>query len=322
MRSLSKTDRRRILLPILLPLVLGLVCRLAEGLLPEETVWGSAASALLLSAPRWCMLLYPIIGLLLLLQGRRRFGVVLGLCGGALAGLPLSQGQETGQHLVFANVQAYSGESEALEQALAALQADVVITVERRADQVAGMVRVADNFDEDLPKPSHGAAVFCRDPEACEAVVTPEFGAESCGMPIALLRLGASLCVVGVHVPPPVPVCATGVRPYVREIHSHIREGRIIGDWGPCRTGDPVLAAGDFNAVPGSWALRTLAEAGLERDWDIRGVWGSTWPAGGGWPDFPVLRLDHVLTGEVEVHRLQLSDLPGADHKALELWVD
>jgi endonuclease/exonuclease/phosphatase (EEP) superfamily protein YafD len=184
------------------------------------------------------------------------------------------------------------------------------------------MERVADNFDEDLPKPSHGAAVFCRDPGACEALISPEFGAESCGMPMALLRLKASLCVVGVHVPPPVPVCATGVRPYVREIHSHIRDGRIVENWGPCRAGDPVLVAGDFNAVPGSWTLRTLADAGLEAGWDLRGVWGSTWPAGGGWPDFPVLRLDHALSGEVEVHSLGLRNLPGADHKALELWVD
>ena len=140
-------------------------------------------------------------------------------------------------------------------------------------------------------------------------------------MPLGLLRVEEELCVVGIHVPPPVPFCATGRGPYIEWVARKLQEGRLLEHLGPCRRGDPVIAIGDFNATQGSRTLRSFTRRGFRDPQRYRGIYASSWPAGGGWPNFPVFRLDHVLVGDVEVDAVQQFRLPKADHKALRVWV-
>ncbi len=306
---------------VLLPPLLGLLCTGLALTMPEDRVWPHAAQAVLLSLPRWLLLLWPLGALGLVF--RDRIYVVpglLALAGLGLAGVPSWPVTGPGRVLVSANVQAFAEGGDGLEEALGALEADVLFTLERRAHAVEGMVRVADNYARPLDRDSHGTAVFCRVGLPCEALVTEEFGSRSSVMPLALLRLDG-VCMMGVHGPPPAPLDATGLMPYVRRIADALSEGRMARDWGPCQEGDPALVVGDLNAVPGSRAHQLLQGRGLTDHLQSQGVWASTWPAGGGWPNLPVLRLDHLLAGQVQVEGVETLRIPGSDHKALRALV-
>jgi hypothetical protein len=205
-----------------------------------------------------------------------------------------------------------------MELALAAMKADVLITLEKRGEHVAGMRRVADNFDDDLPRPSHGTALFCREGIDCEGQVTGEFGVPACGMPIGLLRVDQSVCVVALHLPPPVGRCKDGRGPYISEVYGHLQDGGLAADWGPCRKTDSVLLIGDLNTVSGGRVHRGLVGLGFADPQRWQGIHAVSWPAGGGWPNLPLLRLDHLLTGAgVEVGNVGYEALPDSDHKAL-----
>jgi endonuclease/exonuclease/phosphatase (EEP) superfamily protein YafD len=289
--------------------------------IPATHFAGSLLNACLLSSVHWSFLLWVGAGGVLFFRFKRRwFGLGLSAAGLFGLGSPFAPAG-TGLLIVSANVQAYAENAEALEARLSDEMADVVLTVERRAEQLRGMVRVGDNYSTNLAKPSHGLAYFCREGLDCEAWVSPPIGEGTCGMPIGLLRLQSKTCVVGVHVPPPVPGCAEGIQPYVQWMTDRIASGRISRDEGPCHQGDPVLVMGDFNAPPGSRITHKMLNQGLRDAQAGRGIYASTWPAGGGWPNFPVFRLDHVFEGALEVTGVQQFSLPQSDHQALRIWI-
>ena len=303
-----------------LPLLLFILGPLLVVVLPHEQVFSAILVAVVLSGWRWAMVFWVFVGFWMGYR-HRRLGlsgllVVLGFLG---MGWPFS-GAGEGYLIVSANVQAYASGQEQLEKRLAQERADVVLAIEKRAEEIDGMLRVVDNFDRDLPKPSHGMAFFCREGLECAGWVSPEIGVDGCSMPVALLRLEQKMCVVGVHVPPPVPICATGVRPYISWLAERIEDGRMTQDEGPCERGDPVLAIGDFNATPGSWAVNRMLAQGLRDPLRHRGIYAATWPAGGGWPNLPFFRLDHVFPGALKVTGVQTFRLPQSDHKALRVW--
>lgn len=93
-------------------------------------------------------------------------------------------------------------------------------------------------------------------------------------------------------------------------------------DWEVCRKGDPVLLMGDMNAVPHSWAYRTLLKSGLEDQRAGTGVWGGSWPMGGGFVPFPFFRLDHVFSSGVELGGVLPVTLPDSDHIGLRVWLE
>ena len=305
--------------------VIPLLCMLLSVLLasacPEQLVWSSAARAVLLTLPRWLVLLWVPWGLWAA-WNRSAAGLPVAAVAVVASGWPTFPDTD-GQGLTFivANVQAYADEPEVLEEALVGLKPDVMIAVEKRVRKLKGMDRVAHNYDRDLPRPSHGSAVFCRKGMLCSAEVTGEIGPEGCSMPLTLVRVEAQLCVVGLHAPPPAPICGEGLQPYVDYVADHIEDGRVSQPFGPCLPEDPVLVAGDLNHVPGSRAWRTLIDTGLEDQLTWHGIWAASWPNGGGWPKLPFFRLDQVLAGPVEVGPVDLITLPGADHKALRFRV-
>ncbi|MDG1479980.1 MAG: hypothetical protein P8R54_10325 [Myxococcota bacterium] len=305
-----------------LPAALSLVAVGLAVLLPEQTVWGYALAALLLSAPVWLMAAWPPWSLLVAWRtGERLVPGVCAVLGLLLMGQPLPAPEPgEGFLVVSANVNAFTGAPAAVEDALAQLGADVVLTYERRGAEIAGMVRVADDFDAQLARASHHAAAFCRLDTDCAGTVSAQLGSPTMAMPIVHVRLGGQLCVIGVHAPPPYPRDATGMTPYIAHLAAMIHAGRMRGDHGPCRDGDAAVLMGDMNAVPGSSPIRAMPLLGLTDALAGTGVFGASWPGGGDWPDLPVLRLDHAFVGAATVTGLHQVALPGSDHRALVGW--
>lgn len=300
--------------------------------LPEQSVYGQIAMSSLLSAVPWLMGLWVPWSLAAAVLSRRWvLPLVCGLLGIFGVGRPLSWVVEAGPAppgawtLLVANVNSFPPEgtdTAVLADQLAAVGAQVVVVIERRPEALPGYVRVADNFDAPMERISHASAVFCREGLACEAEVTEEFGSPSMTMPLALVDLGGAACLMGLHGPPPVPYDPTGLAPHVDRIARAFEDGRLMADWGPCAAGQQALVVGDLNQVPGSRAWRALVRRGLVDALAGVGVFGVSWPAGGGWPDAPFFRLDHVLHGpELRVGGVEQHRLDGADHLAQSLWV-
>ena len=303
---------------VLLPLILEVVLRLVAELFPSDEVWGHMGHSIGLSAWPWLCLLAPLWALV----ARWRAGVWtwamwLAVAVLPLAGIPLEGDDGVGQPIFVANVNAYIPGRAALAQAMADLEADVVIQVEARVKEIPSMDSVAHNFDEQVSRPSHYSAVFCRPGVVCDSIITEEFGAEDMVMPLAMVRLDGGVCLMGTHGPPPVPFNIAGLMPYMQRIADSIDNGRMAIDWGPCRANDPVIVAGDMNAVPGSWATRLFEGKGLSDPLAWRGVFATTWPSGGDWINLPLMQLDHVWVGAVEVGNVRTVRLPGSDHQGL-----
>lgn len=333
MADMSDSVRVRIVSGLLLasPGLVALACGPLVHMLPEDTVLAQALSAILSAAPPWLALAWipwSIVGAWRTgLWGPGLACAILGLVfmGRPVASLPQDLGRpDDAVAVLVVNVNAFSDDPDvsALESHIAAQAADVVVVIELRGDQVPGMRRVADNFDTRLSKVSHGTAVFCRDGFACEAEVTPEFGSKTSHMPVALVRVGEGLCLLGAHAPPPVPLNPTGLRPYMEAVAGHIEGGRLVADWGPCHAQDAVVLTGDLNSVRGMPVISLVQSRGMRDALRGGGVFAASWPAGGGWPNLPFFPLDHLLVGEARVSNVRQVRVPGSDHIGLRfrLW--
>ncbi len=118
---------------------------------------------------------------------------------------------------------------------------------------------------------------------------------------------GRPLRVFGLHAPRP------------RSPDSMGRRDRLFGelrDWVAEREVATVLA-GDFNATPWTPALAQLIDgAGLERAKPASG-WYASWPGVLGDLGIPI---DHLLhDARVRVESLRAFDLPGSDHRGIEV---
>ena len=133
-----------------------------------------------------------------------------------------------------------------------------------------------------------------------------------------------NICLVGVHAPPQVPIDASGMKPYIRELISFIDKGKAVQDWKVCKTGDSILLMGDLNAVPYSWAYEQIRHRGLIDPLVLSGLFGHTWPNGGGFVKFPLFRLDHILMDPelknvVEIQKFV--SIPHSDHLGLRVRI-
>ncbi len=306
------------------PIMLGLGCWALAPALPVGVVWAQAAAALMWSAPPVCALVQALWALGLAAR-RRAAGPLVGLCALPLVGAPWAVGAPApagALRVAVLNVNAFSPVGPAGVQAqIAALELDVLVLVEHRLEAVPGLVRVAGNLDQPLPRPSYGTTVWCRG--ACAAWVSPLIGSDRQRMPLAVVALPAvGACLLGVHAPPPAPLDASGIEPYTRWLAAFIEDGRLVRALGPCPAGAGVVVAGDLNHVPGSDPHRRLVGRGLRDLLWGRGLFAASWPAGGGFPALPVLRLDHVLVGAVGAAPPLRVDLEGSDHRGfvVELW--
>ncbi len=295
-----------------------LVLRVAGELVPSDQTWGHVVHSIFLMSPRWLALLTPLVCLRVAWgSGKRLVPILVATLALPLAGIPPYDGGKPGVRILVANVNAYTGQTEGLGAAVAQLKPDVFVQVEARARSIPGMRALDHNFDRPKARPSHATAIFCRPELSCEAMVTEEVGSPSQTMPIGLVRVADTFCMIALHGPPPVPLNPTGLQPYMDLVADHIEEGRMARPWGPCRTGDPAVVAGDMNAVPGSWAIRTLGKSGLKDLMMPMGLFAISWPVGGDTLYFPTLQLDHIFAGPISVDGVGLVTLPGADHRGV-----
>jgi hypothetical protein len=201
-----------------------------------------------------------------------------------------------------------------LDEALAQMGADVLITIEERGHQVPGLTLYA--RWQDQAKGSDDLAVWCRD--ACEVQIVGPFGSGEDRLPVATVAIG-DVCVLGLHIPPPQTGGVAAQAGYVDALEAVLEPGgrSLAVDFGACKRGQSPLWVGDFNAGVGSALYRRVAALGLRDGLAWPKVLSPSWPAGGGWPGVPVLRLDHVFVAEGLVVEANVRRLPNSDHRAV-----
>ena len=266
------------------------LCWLIGWLMPADTVWTYGVQAVLLSSWPWWMLIWACLWGGAALRWGWRWG--LGLLCLLFCGLPpLGPTVDTHSGLVVANVNAFTGHEQQLEQAASGWNADVVVLIEKRIEQIPMMNRSADDFNEVVPRPFITCHLLSKGAE-CDAHVSSQIGSPTMAMSYGLLRY-QNHCWVFIHAPPPIPHDTTGMAPYLEELESHVHEGLVQDSWAVCQSGDPVIMVGDLNAVPYSEPYEHILRFGLSDLQALSGLWRLSWPAGGGWINFPLFRLDH-----------------------------
>ena len=292
--------------------------------MPWEHPWLYPIHTILLVQPLWMACIWPVWTWVVV--RRLQSGLKWTVCAISMVGLAWGVGMfaplqnASGTPILIANVNAYAGEQDMLQGYLSLIGIPRVVLLEKRAEEIGGMKRVADDFDTVVKKPSHHSAVFCT--EDCTAWVSPQIGSDTMAMSLVVMPLPKEVCLIAVHIPPPTPIDATGMRPYVEYIESVVESGRLLRDWEGCHQSDAVIIAGDFNAVAGSWAHSRLSHLGLLDAQRRTGLLGATWPAES--KDFlqlPVFRIDHVLHHPELDISVQQVRIPHSDHQGLLLSI-
>ena len=243
-------------------------------------------------------------------QKRRVLGLLLGIAGVAGLGWPLSPSGE-GLLLISANVQAFSDGRVELERALAEEEADVVLLIEKRAEEIEGLVRVGDNFFEPTfqRRPMEwrflsrwlGLSNLDLRRDWRRRSLQHAFGfAENRGEALCRGDSRSTSCSVLCH--------------RSRTVHrvggQKASRGSLARAPGSLQKGRSRDCNRRFQCDAGSRTLRSFTQRGFRDPQRYRGIYASSWPAGGGWPNFPVFRLDHVLVGDVEIDAVQQFRLP------------
>lgn len=213
--------------------------------------------------------------------------------------------------------------SEATRRLLAA-RPDILLLVEwtgANADPEAlrrGGYRLALGY----PRPgTHGLALYVREGIAAKTRLHEPPLFSPCHMPFLVSRLhvdGRDLAFLGVHAPPPVPSCRGTNGPYLEALAALVADGRLREDLGHGRRGDPLLLAGDLNAMPSGPALAALRQAGftdllrLSRSRTLKPTWSPL-------PSIPsFIRLDYILAGPaLKPLSAWTLDIPASDHRAV-----
>lgn len=311
----------------LFPYVFSVISVGIGWLMPWEHVWLYPLQAVLLTLPAWILSCMGIVHIVVLVFSRKRWWIHL--IGIALAVYPLflyhtpspkDVASLPGTNVLVSNVNAYTGNVQFVQNYFAMMHVDILVLLEKRGEEIEGMKRVADDFSTPVHKPSHHIAVFCR--EECRAWVSPQIGSNEMKMSFALVQWQPQLCLLAIHAPPPVPVVASGIRPYIEYLEKYIENGRVKADWEVCHKDDAVVVIGDFNAVPFSWPHRQLIDTGLEDKQLFAGIQSATWPSGGRkFVNFPFFRIDNVLSHPEITMGVEQIAVPDSDHQGLLLRI-
>jgi endonuclease/exonuclease/phosphatase (EEP) superfamily protein YafD len=183
----------------------------------------------------------------------------------------------------------------------------------------AGYVRVLSEPREG----TRGVALFTRREIPAEAQVVAAPLPEPCALPIGTARLkwkDGDLSLLALHSPPPVPACKGANTPTMRAVASWIEGGRMTRDVGRARKGDPVLVAGDLNALPFAPGVRALTSVGLVDAFAaLRTRPGPTWAPFVRYVNLPAMaRIDYVFVPPaLTPTRAWSLTTPGSDHRAV-----
>ena len=224
--------------------------------------------------------------------------------------------------IAAANLAYFNPESLAAGSRVAELGADVLILLEWTGVNAEGHQDL-DSWNVVLDEPrrgAHGVRILTRTTLEAEAELVPTPVEGPCPMPIATARVRFGrgwLAVLGVHAPPPIDECEETNAPTLLALADLVGNGRLLQDVGVAREGDPVVMAGDFNALPGSKELAPLRYVGLV-DTHMRQHWRpiGTWTPSKSVPH--LLRIDYVFAPEdIPVVGSWTVNLPGSDHRAV-----
>ena len=199
--------------------------------MPWEHPWLYPIHTILLVQPLWIACVWPVWTWVVV--RRLQSGLKWTVCAISMVGFACKLGMFAspqkvgGTQILIANVNAYAGEQDMLQGYLSLI--GILMVLEKRAEEIGGMKRVADDFDTVVKKPSHHSAVFCTDD--CTAWVSPQIGSSTMAMSLVVMPLPKAVCLIAVHIPPPTPIDATGMRPYVEYIESVVESGRLLRDW-------------------------------------------------------------------------------------------
>lgn len=221
-------------------------------------------------------------------------------------------------NLFFRNSDPLAGE------VLARLDADLLVLRERTRHNLNVEPLIERGWIVELDEPAPGekayGAMVLRRPSVRATASTVQLPlVRRCDIPLTtvLTFVGERrLCVLGVHVPDR-HACGESHEVTFDWLTDRIDDGRLSGDLGECGAGDPVVLAGDFNALAWSREMIRLRDKGLA---DSYGVW-QLWPAGtwapGSW--FPaVARIDYILVPPgARTVGAWIVKLPGSDHRAV-----
>jgi endonuclease/exonuclease/phosphatase (EEP) superfamily protein YafD len=235
---------------------------------------------------------------------------------------PATERQGVSLRIAAANLAFDNQESAAAGRRVAELDADLLILLEWTGTNADGHL-ARGPWEIVLNEPrrnAHGVRVLARSELDASAELVPSPVEGPCPLPIATVRVrfgGEWLGVLGVHSPPPIEECGEMNAPSLSVLANLVEGGRLVEDVGAALRGDPVVLAGDFNALPGSRELLPLRHVGLvdthtRRHWRPIGTWS---PA----KSIPhLLRIDYVLAPEdADVVGSWTVNLPGSDHRAV-----
>lgn len=222
--------------------------------------------------------------------------------------------------IVACNLNAASVEAERVTPLLIHLDADVICLFEWTGRNLDLDSMLGNRYKVGLNDPQPGASGTCilmrEDIEGiCRLVKNP--AAECCRIPIATIRITGdrgSLSILGVHAPPPTKTCGSDNRRTLDALARWIRAGRLTTSTGAASEADPVILAGDLNAIPYSAQIRQLRRSGLQDAWSaahLRPI--LTWRPS---PLLPRLaQLDYIMAGEpLDIRGCWVIGVPGSDH--------
>jgi endonuclease/exonuclease/phosphatase (EEP) superfamily protein YafD len=202
------------------------------------------------------------------------------------------------------------GQADSQEVAAHAAQADIVILIESTSAALADLKPFGwdERFPYSLGDPEDGSfntAVYSRFPLSQSSLIGVGTSFEQWVTTVDIPKAG-SVRLMAVH--PCNPYCG-GDR--WRAEHQTLRDTVIDN------LDQPLVAAGDFNAVDDHGPMQALRRIGLKSATDVAGAgWLPTYPADGPLP--PLLPIDHVMINkQMTATSVSSFSVSGTDHRGL-----
>jgi endonuclease/exonuclease/phosphatase (EEP) superfamily protein YafD len=202
----------------------------------------------------------------------------------------------------------YKGAADSAQIAEHATEADVVILVETTPAALAGLgphgwrARFPYSVG-DLRAAASNTVIYSRFPLDRGTLIDSSF--QQWLTTVQVPEVGA-VTLMAVH--PCNPFCGYGRWAGEHETINRIARGHLD---------QPLVMAGDFNAVDDHGPMRDLRRLGLKSATDVVGAgWLPTWPANRGYP--PLIPLDHVLIDpQLTATAVRTFTVSGTDHRGV-----
>lgn len=222
--------------------------------------------------------------------------------GPAVGGLPIT--------VMAANVYAENAHPEQMLQALAAADADILITIETTLAAFPESSSLAEIYPYRVGyhtnRPNLGAVVWSRYPVLWSGQLPDESDLPTGVRAVVEIAPGRTLSVLGLHL----GHVSLGNQSTQVEALDEMTAGLP----------QPLVVMGDFNATAWSWGLRRAQElTGTRRIGGLLRTWDGSYPT----PFWPLpepfgLPIDHIMVSDgLGVERIGTVDIPGSDHDAV-----